>query len=441
MNAVLAGLEESGGFDARDCASYLGTSAGSIAATALACGVDPRARLGHLPEPPAVSRADAAAEPSGGSSALETIARLGRVAAAPLASLTLSSTAAGGAALRRLALARVPPGRRSLAQLGRMVDGVGARWDGRLRIVAVELESGRRVILGAPGAPECSVSEAVQASCAIPGVFRPVTLDGRSYVDGGVWSPTNMDAAEVARGGRVLCLNPTGSMRPTLSAPAAAIGAVSRSVCGGRGACAQAPRRESDHDQSRRGVGQGDGDEPVGSQAPSRRDQRRRRTGPAAGALEIARAVVGDAPAELDKPVLQRPRLDLAARPLFDCDRAPERGAEHDRGGARRGVLHDAEVGGEEARADPSLGLVLPRPHLQFAGGGCRERVDRAGVSSRQDSNSGDHSGRARIHARSPWTRVLTSPAEVWSTGWRSSHALPTIGCPANGSSAAGVKI
>ncbi len=52
------------------------------------------------------------------------------------------------------------------------------------------------------------------ASCAIPGVFAPVAIAGRAYVDGGAWSPTNLDALTVRRGERVLCLNPTGSLRP-----------------------------------------------------------------------------------------------------------------------------------------------------------------------------------------------------------------------------------
>lgn len=103
-------------------------------------------------------------------------------------------------------------------------------WDGRLLIAAVELESGRRVMFGAAGAQQLSVSQAVQASCAIPGVFRPVRVGGRGYVDGGAWSPTNMDGAVVARGTRVLCLNPTGSLRPTVGQPAGAVGPVSRSV-------------------------------------------------------------------------------------------------------------------------------------------------------------------------------------------------------------------
>ncbi|MEX2196602.1 MAG: patatin-like phospholipase family protein [Thermoleophilaceae bacterium] len=231
MNAVLAGLDEPGGFDARESHAFVGTSAGSIVATALAAGVRPGERLGRLPEQPPVAERELPGARLGISQrVLEAAAGLWSTAAAPLASLALSSTAAGGAVLRRAALARVPAGRRSLAELREAIEELGVRWDGRLLISAVELESGRRVMFGAPGAPELRVADAVLASCAIPGVFRPVRAGGRSYVDGGAWSPTNMDAAEVVRGSRVLCLNPTGSMRPTIAEPAGAIGPVSRSV-------------------------------------------------------------------------------------------------------------------------------------------------------------------------------------------------------------------
>ena len=58
MNAVLAGLDEADGFDACGCAGYIGTSAGSIVATALVAGIRPRERLGSLPEQPAVAERD-----------------------------------------------------------------------------------------------------------------------------------------------------------------------------------------------------------------------------------------------------------------------------------------------------------------------------------------------------------------------------------------------
>ena len=81
-------------------------------------------------------------------------------------------------------------------------------------------------MFGAPEAPRASVAEAVLASCAVPWVFAPVAIDGREYVDGGVWSPTNLDAAPAGRGSRVLCLIPTAgaSLAPLRTASAAAAG-------------------------------------------------------------------------------------------------------------------------------------------------------------------------------------------------------------------------
>jgi NTE family protein len=54
----------------------------------------------------------------------------------------------------------------------------------------------------------------VAASCAGPGLFAPVEIDGREYVDGGVWSPTNLDLARAGAGDHVLCLVPTAVMGP-----------------------------------------------------------------------------------------------------------------------------------------------------------------------------------------------------------------------------------
>ena len=230
MSAVLAGLGDVSGFDARTCEGYVGTSAGSIVAAALVAGTEPRSRLGTLPEQPPVTDSEPADGRGPLGQALDIVLAAGGAAAAPLAVAGLRLSEPGGALLRRAALGRAPRGRRSLAHLGREVDLSGARWDGRLAISAVELETGRRVMFGTPGAPSVSVGDAVQASCAIPGVFRPLVHDGRSYVDGGAWSPTNLDRAPAGRGTRVLCLNPTGSMRPTRAMPFGGIGMVSRSV-------------------------------------------------------------------------------------------------------------------------------------------------------------------------------------------------------------------
>jgi NTE family protein len=230
LTAVLVGVEEASGFDPCGCDGYVGTSAGSIVAAALTAGIEPRSRLGKLPEQPRVATSDLPGQRSPVTRAFRFGLAAGGVAAAPVAAVGLRSTQAGGALLRRAALTRVPAGRRSLSHLGREVDENGARWDGRLTVSAVEVESGRRVMFGLPDAPSVSVGTAVEASCAIPGVFRPVVVDGRHYVDGGVWSPTNMDRAPAGRGTRVLCLNPTGSLRPSRVAPFGAIGLLSRSL-------------------------------------------------------------------------------------------------------------------------------------------------------------------------------------------------------------------
>jgi NTE family protein len=230
MSALLTGLEEGEHFDARGCGLYLGTSAGSIVAASLATGIAPGARLGRLPEQPEVEADETIPDPGPGWRPGITAAGLGGAAAASLASLAIGSTASGGALLRRAALSRVPRGRRSLGGLASVIDGAGARFDGRLWVTAVELESGHRVVFGSPGAPESAVGRAVEASCSIPGVFAPVRIAARTYVDGGAWSPTNMDAIGVSPGMVVTCLNPTGSMRPTVGSVLGALGSVSRGV-------------------------------------------------------------------------------------------------------------------------------------------------------------------------------------------------------------------
>jgi NTE family protein len=228
MSAVLVGLDLSEDFDPLACRRYVGTSAGSIVAASLAAGHAPGARLGSLPEQPAFTETPSDRGPIAALGARAF--RLGGAAAGPLAALALDSSSTSGALLRRTALRRVPTGTASLRALVTAVERSGVGWDGRLLVAAVDVDSGRRAMFGSNGAPEVSVAQAVHASCAIPGVFEPMRAGGRSYVDGGVWSPTNMDGAEVERGESVLCINPTASMRFTLAAPIGAIGPMSKAI-------------------------------------------------------------------------------------------------------------------------------------------------------------------------------------------------------------------
>ena len=211
---VLAGIEDATGFDLRDCESFVGTSAGSIVATRLAAG-----RPLRRPDLTAVRKIEPPREeqPTSGT-AVQLARRAGRwtlAAWAPFAPLALAATGPGGAFVRAGVLTRIRPPRRVLDDLRAYVERYGARFDGRLRIATVDRLRGRRVMFGAPGAPHATVAQAVQASCAVPWLFAPVTIAGREYVDGGVWSATNLDAAPAGRDTHVLCLNPTAGINGT----------------------------------------------------------------------------------------------------------------------------------------------------------------------------------------------------------------------------------
>jgi NTE family protein len=68
-------------------------------------------------------------------------------------------------------------------------------------------------VFGTPGAPETDVGTAVAASCAIPAYFSPVRLEGQTYVDGGVHSPTNADVVLGDRPDVVIVLSPMSVAR------------------------------------------------------------------------------------------------------------------------------------------------------------------------------------------------------------------------------------
>jgi predicted acylesterase/phospholipase RssA len=72
--------------------------------------------------------------------------------------------------------------KRAFTMLGRTNDFRQLRHS--LYIVAADVESTEAVCLGAPGFDHIPISKAVQASTASPGLYVPVEIDGRYYVDG-----------------------------------------------------------------------------------------------------------------------------------------------------------------------------------------------------------------------------------------------------------------
>ena len=93
-----------------------------------------------------------------------------------------------------------------------------------LVIVAADLDSGRAVRFGEDGFADVPISTAVQASSAIPGLYPPVEIDGRHYVDGALLKTMHASVALEAGADLVLCFNP---LVPVDTAEAVARGAMS----------------------------------------------------------------------------------------------------------------------------------------------------------------------------------------------------------------------
>ena len=80
--------------------------------------------------------------------------------------------------------------------------------DRELFVVAVDLDNGEAVAFGEEGHRDVKVSQAVQASTALPGLYRPVRISGRDYVDGGVKKTAHINLAIRHGADLVICINP-----------------------------------------------------------------------------------------------------------------------------------------------------------------------------------------------------------------------------------------
>jgi NTE family protein len=82
--------------------------------------------------------------------------------------------------------------------------------DRTLLVTAVDAHSGEPAVFHKESGVE--LVDAVAASCAVPGVWPPVTIGGRRYIDGGVRSGTNADLAVGCD--RVLVITPSRADAP-----------------------------------------------------------------------------------------------------------------------------------------------------------------------------------------------------------------------------------
>jgi len=77
-----------------------------------------------------------------------------------------------------------------------------------LYIVAVNLDTAERVVFGHDEDSALTISEAVQATTALPGFYKPARIKGVDYVDGGVRRTANLDVAIEHGADLVVCYNP-----------------------------------------------------------------------------------------------------------------------------------------------------------------------------------------------------------------------------------------
>ena len=121
----------------------------------------------------------------------------------------------GDAMLGRLWAGILPHGLVSTHHLESMIDRRVEAWPGRPRlwIVGTDYETGARHVFRGPGRHNVSVGRAVAASCAIPGFYRPVRIDSKRYVDGGVTSSSNIDLLDGEGLDLIICMLPLSPLR------------------------------------------------------------------------------------------------------------------------------------------------------------------------------------------------------------------------------------
>ena len=175
---LLAGLVAEG-VDLTGADAVVGTSAGSVVGAELAAGLDPaQLYTAQLADPGSEIAARVA---------WSTLLRWGwatvgtrdaQRARARIGAMALAAETVPEAARRAVIESRLPV----------------REWpDRRLLITAVDAESGEFMVFDRDSG--VGLIDAIGASCAVPGVWPPVTIDGHRYIDGGVRSAANVDLA------------------------------------------------------------------------------------------------------------------------------------------------------------------------------------------------------------------------------------------------------
>lgn len=182
---LLAGLAEAG-VDVGDADRIVGTSAGSVVGAHLARG-DSLATLMREPDRNVVAPPEDVVVPAVDPTSMATLGMAifeALTGARPHAEIVkdIGALALGAETIDEEAFVAMPGA------------GLGPEWPGHgFACTAYDAESGSFTVWDeAAGAP---LDRAVASSCAVPGLFPPITIAGRRYMDGGVISGTNCPLA------------------------------------------------------------------------------------------------------------------------------------------------------------------------------------------------------------------------------------------------------
>ena len=212
---VIAGLADRG-IDLAAADVIIGTSAGSVAGADITCGQEPEALYQAQLAPP---------DP-------EPAARIGLGPTGRLAWVMNTSRDPARARARTghwaLAARTMPQADRRTVFQARLP---ARSWPATmLKVTAADARTGEFAVFDSAG--EAGLADAVGASCAVPGIWPPVTIGNRRFIDGGVRSVANADLA--ARYQRVVIVAPVaqgiGPLMPGPGRQAAALAAAGARV-------------------------------------------------------------------------------------------------------------------------------------------------------------------------------------------------------------------
>jgi len=215
----LRALDELLGRSVLDLDLYVGISGGAVVAALTAAGISPGQMYDEATSRSGGAALGMTAAPLYGLGALEFLKRSARAPKVLTEAITTALTAEG----RNLSdvawsvFEMLPPGlldssgiQKFLHQLfrSRLRGDSFRKLPRRLLVVAVDIDTGEAVAFGLDGRTDVPVSKAVQASVALPGLYRPVRIDGRDYVDGGVRKTAHINLAIQNGADLVICINP-----------------------------------------------------------------------------------------------------------------------------------------------------------------------------------------------------------------------------------------